>query len=144
MTDRRGFVALAAALCVLPTAGRAADQEVVRYVGEMTPEAFAALAARLEAVEDEVIGLTVSVPADGDVVGTEADDEGLSVFAEDYNLHFSEDFALIHGVYQIEGFFTVRYAGMYQGISALQLDSVDKGTVLLSGRAIKDIDLSTL
>ena len=144
MIDRRGFISLAAAAYIWPVSARAADQVVIRYVGDLTPETFAALAARLEATEDEVIGLTISVAADGDAVGTEADEEGLSVFAGDYNLHFSENFGLIHGVYQIEVFFTVRYAGVYQGITALQLDSVDKGTVLLSGRTIKDIDLSTL
>ena len=145
MINRRSFIAASAVTSVWPIHGRAASSVIRRYEGEMTPATFSALAAQLEATEDEVIGLRISVDANGGAVGSTEDEEGLSIFTDDgdYNLHFSKDFSLIHGVYQIDGFFTVEYAGMYQGITALHLEAVDKGAVLLSGHTIENVDLSS-
>ncbi|WP_312796770.1 hypothetical protein [Tianweitania sp.] len=139
-------------LFLTSTSLQAKPAEILRVNGDVSAANYGGLESFLFNSVDKLIGLkirfeanpdaepgTVSASQDGDLfIAYLRKDEPESQISAKAGVNFQ------NGGYVLDGFFTVKDAGMNQGITALFLEKSDSGAVLAANPAIKDIEIGRL
>lgn len=131
---------------------QAASVTITRVNGGVTDANFKGLDAFLSNSVDAVIGLKLSFPAedqnrDGTVQAYKDGDLFISYLAgpeTETQVSAESGYDFRHGEYVFDGFYLVKYGGIFQGITALALQPVDEAQVILSGAKINDIEIDSL
>ena len=130
------------------SAAQAAEPFIYRVGGSVTDRNFAGLAALAMNSIDQFVGLKLVVPAGNKATGVSTEESGgmLSVFHKDVdvNLAFSSGYRKTGDSYYIDGFYSVTYGGMHQGINGLGLAPARTMDVEASGKPVKDIEIDAL
>ena len=145
-----GLVAFAAVVALSPQAMAQNQQSVALYSGEVTLANAERFTSTLANHVEEVIGLQISFATieDGDLLTGESADTGAFIsYADSYSGGVEinmPDAYWRHGEWVADGFYTVKYGGMGQGIMAYYLRPADEASIRLSAKPIVTIAVDAL
>lgn len=159
MPDRRitlagilGLAGLAAlgASALFKTEAIAAPPPVTVFQGAVNGRSAQKFFARVADQADKIVGLKVMLDPDGKLVAEESGD-GLVLYlsgsvasradTDNFQLMLKGGFARDRSFWRVDGFYTVKYGGMGQGIMAYALEPVKESDVLLSGAKLKTVEV---
>ena len=140
-----------AVMLVLSSPVAAQNQEnVPLYLGELTVANAERFTTTIANHVDEVVGLQISFSTlnAGDVLTDESPSGGAYIsFANSYSAGVQlniPDAYWRHGQWIADGFYTVKYGGMGQGIMGYQLRPADEASIRLSQKPIVRINVENL
>ncbi|WP_279479009.1 hypothetical protein [Aureimonas sp. SK2] len=148
MPTRRAFLLAAAALACLASPASATQDRILRVEGALGAKTYPGLEALLSNSVDTIVGLDIR--ADQAEKGISVSTEGdrfiayLTGQGSDTQIVADGGFGFRQGAVTLEGFFSVKYAGMNQGIVTLFLERQPDASVRLSAAPVKSIPIDRL
>ncbi len=147
MPTRRTLLVAALVLALAPPASARQDQ-ILRVEGALTAQTYPGLEAFLSNSIDTIVGLDIRADAGG--AGLSVSTEGDRFVAyrlgpgSETEIVADDGFGFQHGSVTLEGFFSVKYGGMNQGIVSLFLERQPDASVRLSDTPVKTLRIERL
>lgn len=144
------ILALIAVLALAPPAAAQSQAFVPLYVGEVTAANAERFTVTLSNHVDEVVGLQIAFDTldVGDTLSDASPNGGAYIsFANSYSGGVQiniPDAYWRHGQWIADGFYTVKYGGMGQGIMGYYLRPADEASIRLSSRPITQMPVDDL
>jgi hypothetical protein len=129
--DRRTLlVGLGAAVAAPATAQ---TRTIIRYVGMVTNANFPTFLGLLADSVDTVVGMRVSVDPQPEPRSVELGEDGSAhLYDGEIEMNVRAGAHWAHGSIVLDGYWLVKYGGMYQGVLAFGLEQVDEAMIALN------------
>lgn len=129
--DRRTLIAALAAAAATPVVAQ--TRTLIRYVGMVSAANFPDFLGLVADSTDAVIGLRVSIDPQREPRAAQLDPDGSAhLYDGETEITVLTGAHWAHGGIVLNGFWLVRYGGMYQGVMTFQLEQVPDAMIALN------------